>query len=58
MTDPNYDPPETSTDDLPLTSAADVESAGRSCVVIIALAAAILVVVLLWIGLTTFGVVR
>jgi hypothetical protein len=45
-------------DDLPQTTAADVESAGRSCMVIILLAAVILVVVLIWIALTAFGVIR
>jgi cobalamin biosynthesis Mg chelatase CobN len=45
-------------DDLPQTTAADVESAGRSCMAIILLAAVILLVVLIWIALTAFGVVR
>jgi hypothetical protein len=56
MADP--DRSDNGVDDLPLTTVADVESAGRSCMVIILLATVIVVVVLVWIALTTFGIVR
>lgn len=39
--------------DLALTTAADVESAGRSCIVIVALAIVILVLLGIWIVYTT-----
>ncbi|MFN8676572.1 MAG: hypothetical protein U0Z70_09385 [Thermomicrobiales bacterium] len=50
-----HDPSDTPTDELdrPLTTAADVESAGRSCVVIIAMAILIVVLLGIWIVYTT-----
>lgn len=38
-----------------LTSPADVESAGRSCMAILVLAAVILLVLCVWIGLSSTG---
>lgn len=46
IVDPDDDPAEIET---VLTTAADVESAGRSCLAIVVLAAIILVLLLLWI---------
>ena len=56
MTDP--DPSDERAEDLPLTTAADVESAGRSCLVIIVLAAVIVLMVLLWVALTALGFIQ
>lgn len=56
MTDP--DPSDASAEDLPRSTAADVESAGRSCLVIIVLAAVIMLVVLLWVTLTALGFIQ
>ena len=56
MIDPG--PSDESTEDLPQTTAADVESAGRSCLVILVLAAVIALVILLWVALTALGVIQ
>ena len=42
--------------DTVLTTAADVESAGRSCMAILVLAVVILLVLCVWIGLRATGV--
>lgn len=42
--------------DLPLTSAADVESAGRSCMAILILGVIIIAVILFWIVARALGV--
>lgn len=53
--DPNGDSPDSTPDYLERaqTTAADVESAGRSCVVIIALAIAIVILLAIWVLYTT-----
>ena len=42
--------------DTVLTTAADVESAGRSCMAILVLAVVILLLLCVWIGFRTIGV--
>lgn len=44
--------------DLPVTAQADVESAGRSCMVILILAAIIILIACAWIALTSTGGLR
>lgn len=44
--------------ELPVTTPADVESAGRSCMVILILAAIIILIACAWIAITSTGGLR
>jgi cobalamin biosynthesis Mg chelatase CobN len=50
----NPDPDDLDADSL-LSSPADIESAGRSCMAILVLAAVIILILLVWIGLRSTG---
>ncbi|MCC7025006.1 MAG: hypothetical protein IT338_19400 [Thermomicrobiales bacterium] len=52
-------PPPRETDaELPVTTRADIESAGRSCMVILILAAIIILIACAWIAITSTGGLR